>query len=306
MRRAHLGQHIREYGPKIHEYKRGTPTMGGAVVLLVFVVLIVGSYTAGVSLKSVLVLFATLGYGAIGLVDDLLSLSRGRSLGLGVRQKFVLQIAVAALFFLGLRLDLFLSRPVLVPFVDVELVLSPYLYLGLVILVLLSTTNGMNLTDGLDGLAAGTSIIILSVYAMFVYLQGEIDLLGPIIVMVSILLGFLWFNFHPAQVFLGDTGSFALGGFVGALAILTGTELLLLVVGGVLVVETLSVIVQVMSYKLFGKRVFKVSPLHHHFERAEGVDYPYLLPNFEWSESQIVVRFWILGMAFGLIAIFAY
>lgn len=300
-----LGQHIRDYGPEIHVHKIGTPTMGGAVILLSLILILMSIYILRGSLPPRLTLLAsvTLGFGLIGLADDLIGLLKRRSLGLLIRYKLLLQLAVSLLFFFSLKL-LAVSGEIKIPFSDAEFTLPWPAYLILTILVLMSTVNSMNLTDGLDGLATGVTVVMLSSY--LIILRGETDLLGLIVAFILSLLGFLWFNFYPARVFLGDTGAFALGGFVGALTILTGKELFLPIIGGVLVIEALSVVVQVASYKIAGIRVFKVSPLHHHFEKAKGIDYPFLLPNIEWAEPQITIRFWILSAMLGLIGIWAH
>jgi len=223
---------------------------------------------------------------------------------LKVRYKLLLSLFLSLAFFLWL--NSYALEGIRIPFTHsaVSLPWGPYLFL--VLLVLISTVNAMNLTDGLDGLAAGTTIIVLITYSAIVYLQGKIELLNLIIIFGMILLGFLWFNFYPARLFLGDTGSFALGGFVGALAILTGTELILPIIAIVPVMEALSIIIQVISFKFFGIRVFKVSPLHHHFEKAKGINYPFLLPTVEWPEPTITIRFWIVSAIFGLIGLWAY
>ncbi|MFQ6090938.1 MAG: phospho-N-acetylmuramoyl-pentapeptide-transferase, partial [Candidatus Bipolaricaulia bacterium] len=247
---------------------------------------------------ALLLLGATLGCGGLGLADDLIGLVRKRSLGLPIRGKLLVQLGLGLALFFGLRLA-HLPTTVLVPFADRQLELPLLPYALLVVFTLVGTVNAMNLTDGLDGLAAGVTLIMLLPFLW--WLRGNPELLGMIIILGGALLGFLWFNSYPAQVFLGDTGSMALGGFVAMLALLSGTALVLPLLGGVLVIEALSVILQVASFRWSGIRIFKVSPLHHHFEHAEGVNYRFLLPNREWPEPGITVRFWIAAAVFALL-----
>jgi len=272
--------------------------MGGSVILITFVSIGLLACSEGSSPRALLLLGATLGSGLIGLVDDLIGLVRRRSLGLLIRWKLLLQLGLALALFFGGRLA-HVPAVVIVPFADIRLELAPLPYALLVVFALLGTGNAMNLTDGLDGLATGTTLIML--LPLLWWLRGDPELVRPVMIFAGALLGFLWFNFYPARVFLGDTGSMALGGFIAMLALLSGTALVLPLLGGVLVIEALSVILQVTSYKLFGIRIFKVSPLHHHFERAEGVDYKFLLPNRELPESQITMRFWIAAAVFALL-----
>jgi len=294
------GQHIRDYGPDIHAEKAGTPTMGGSVILITFVsiALLVWLWEGQPSPRALLLLGATLGSGLIGLADDLISLMRKRSLGLLIRWKLLLQLGLALALFWGLRLA-DVPAAVKVPFTAIRLELAPLPYALLVVFTLVGTVNAMNLADGLDGLAAGVTLIMLLPFLW--WLRGDPELLLMIMTLGGSLLGFLWFNAYPARVFLGDTGSLALGGFIAMLALLSGTALVLPLLGGVLVIEALSVILQVASFRLFGVRIFKVSPLHHHFEHAEGVDYRFLLPNRELEEPQITVRFWIAAAVFALL-----
>jgi phospho-N-acetylmuramoyl-pentapeptide-transferase len=300
-----LGKHIREYGPEIHAKKEGTPTMGGLVILIAFTAFSLLAWLRGgpPSLRGWLLLGATLSYGSIGLVDDLIGLCKRRSLGLPIRYKLLLQSLLALGLFLGLKAA-GLPMLVKVPFARTWLELPLWAHGFLTIFVLVGTTNAMNLTDGLDGLATGVTVIMLLPFLWL--LQGELELWGAAIIFAGALLGFLWFNAYPAQLFLGDTGSMALGGFLGMLSLLSGTALILPLLGGVLVAEALSVMLQVTSYRLFHVRIFKVSPLHHHFERAKGVDYRFLLPNRELEEPQITVRFWIASGLLALLGLWAW
>ncbi|MCR4404944.1 MAG: phospho-N-acetylmuramoyl-pentapeptide-transferase [Candidatus Acetothermia bacterium] len=306
-RRLRLGKHIREYGPEIHAKKEGTPTMGGLVVLLVFAatLLVAWSWEGIPSPRLLLLLGATLGYGGIGLLDDLLALARRRSLGLLIRYKLLLQLALAGTLFWALRLA-GIPAEAKVPFAQLWLEMPLWLHGLLAILVLVCTTNAMNLTDGLDGLATGVTVIVLLPFLWVLRGEPALDLWGAIVIFSGALGGFLWFNCYPARVFLGDTGSLALGGFLGMLALLSGASLVLPLLGGVLVAEALSVMLQVASYRLFKIRIFKVSPLHHHFERAKGVDYRFLLPNRELEEPQITVRFWLASGIFALLGLWAW
>lgn len=301
MRRSGNGQPIREYGPTIHEHKRGTPTMGGLVILIVFLVG-AGAYHAlhgPLGLAVWTLIGATGAFGLIGLLDDLLKFTRQRSEGLAARYKLLLQgfVVVGVLTALGLQGAL--ETALRIPFMgDSEAGFTTGLIAGL---ALLGTVNAMNLTDGLDGLAGGITLFILGAYGLITQ-----EFFPVIALFGASLLGFLVFNVHPAQIFLGDTGSMALGGFIGTLSALTGTELFLLIFAVVPVAEALSVMIQVPFYKLTGRRVFKVSPLHHHFERAGGVDYDYWLPDAEWPEWAITLVFWGVTVLFALIGLWAY
>ena len=303
------GQHIREWGPKIHAGKEGTPTMGGLVILV--------SFTAMMALlwllrrewpspQELLLLIGTLSFGGIGLLDDLLSLRGGCSQGLPIRYKLLLEFALSGLLIWALwqaQVQAGELLKVKVPFMEGWLELPPPAWAALALFVLVGTANAMNLTDGLDGLAAGTTLVILGAYLWL--LPRQEGLFPSTLILGLSLLGFLWHNCHPAGIFLGDVGSLALGGFVALLALLSGTALILPLLGGLLVIETLSVILQIMSYRLFKVRIFKVSPLHHHFERAEGIDYEFLLPNRELPEPKITLRLWIVAAILALLGLLA-
>jgi phospho-N-acetylmuramoyl-pentapeptide-transferase len=309
MRWAGSGQPIREYGPKIHEHKRGTPTMGGAILLIVFLgtLLLYQLIRGALSAQGLLLVGVTLGFGLIGLLDDVLKFLQQHSQGLRARYKLLLQVLVSGAFVAALNAWGVLDSTIQVPFSSVEWTVDPRLLSVLVVLVFVGTVNAVNLTDGLDGLAAGVTLVLLAAYGVILYGASVAgDLFQLVLIFGSVLLGFLWFNVHPARIFLGDTGSLALGGFVAALSVLTGTELILLVLAFVPVVEALSVIAQVTSFRLFKRRIFKVSPLHHHFERAEGIDYPYLIPSVEWPEWAITLLFWTISAVFAVIGLVAY
>ncbi|MFP4588733.1 MAG: phospho-N-acetylmuramoyl-pentapeptide-transferase [Candidatus Acetothermia bacterium] len=299
-----VGQYIRQWGPNLHQHKSGTPTMGGIPVLAG---LVAGSgllftFSADSRPYLILLVVGTFSFGFIGLVDDLLSLWREQAKGLSVQQKLVAQIVVAAIFhFLA---DFYLSdfATLVVPFHVSSLYLNTPLHCLLNVILLVSVVNACNLTDGLDGLLAGSGILILSGLAAV----APVAVVPITLVMISCLFAFLWFNSYPADLFLGDTGSFAIGGFLGSLVIISRTQLYLPLIGGLLVLETVSVIVQVFSYKVFGHRVFKITPLHHHFERAEGIDYEYYLPTVEWAEPKVTVRLWTVQALFVLLGVTVY
>ena len=301
MKRASVGQRISQYAPRLHANKVGTATMGGMVIVLLWAMSMLVLYVLGLMPRhGAFVLASGALFGSIGFLDDLLSLHHRRSLGLSPLQKVILVTCVSAfLFFLfpeGAR------APVLVPFSMLVLNPSPFWAFVLALLVFLGTTNGLNLTDGLDGLAAGITLLVLVGY---VFILRGADIGISIVPLCGIIAGFLWVNTHPASLFLGDTGSFALGGILAALALASGTALVLPILAGVVVLEAGSVILQVCSYRLTGTRVFKVTPLHHHFEYAEGIDYPYLIAGTDWSEPKITVRFWVLQAFFLVLAMLA-
>ena len=287
LRDNEVGQFVRPEGliPDAHIEKKGTPTMGGLLILLSTAVPFV--ILSGRSTEAMLVLFAALGCGAIGFVDDWTKIVRRRSLGLAGRWRMVglaaisLVLAYAAVDVVGL------STTLDVPVVDYSWDIGPVAYGGLVFLVVAGSANALNMTDGLDGLAAGTAAIALGTYVAIAFVTEQRDLAIFAATMVGACVGFLWFNSFPAQVFMGDVGSYALGGAIAALAIMTKTEILLIVIGGVFVMETLSVMIQVVVFKRTQRRVFLMTPLHHHFEMAD------------WSETKIIVRFWLLAALFG-------
>jgi len=305
LRSLQVRQAIREEGPEHHQVKAGTPTMGG--------VLIVGSFTLATLLWADLrnpyiwtVLLVTLGYAGIGLADDWIKVVRRRNLGLTTRQKLLLQVFVGLCAGLAARaaaMPAAHAGSMAVPFFKDILVPLGILYVPFVMVVLLGSSNAVNLTDGLDGLAVGAIAIAAATYTVFVYVAGHVQIAeylrivpvsesGEVAIFTGAIagasIGFLWFNCHPAQVFMGDVGSLALGGGIGIVAVVAKQELLLVLVGGLFVLEALSVVIQVASYKLRGTRVFRMAPLHHHFELLG------------WTETQVVVRFWIIAVVFAL------
>jgi phospho-N-acetylmuramoyl-pentapeptide-transferase len=294
LRKNEFGQQIREEGPKGHVVKQGTPAMGGLLIMIAMAVpfLVFSERTV----PAVTAFFVTLGCAAIGFVDDWTKVSRRRSLGLAGRWKLVWlgAITVVVGIVAARGLDTPLTTDVYLPLLDVDLPLSWGWYV-LLFVIIAGASNGVNLTDGIDGLAAGTTTIAILTYTAMSLVaalasiravgaadQVDLDLaiLGASLVGASI--GFLWYNAFPAEVFMGDTGSMGLGGALAAFAIMTKTEILLILIGGIFLIEALSVIVQVISFKRFGRRVLLMAPLHHHFEMKA------------WSETKITVRFWIV------------
>lgn len=225
-------------------------------------------------------LFLTLGHGLLGFLDDFIKAEKKRNLGLTAKQKMLGQIILAVLFCWGVVDTLHLPYSIAIPFTHADISIG-LLYYPFVVLVIVGASNAVNLTDGLDGLASGCCVIAFSAYAMFCYMTGFNDLGYFIIILAGSCIGFLFFNYHPAKIFMGDTGSLALGGAIAGISVMTRTELLLIFLGLIFVLEALSVIIQVASFQLTGKRVFKMSPLHHHFELSG------------WSEVHVVWAFWI-------------
>ncbi len=283
-----FGQFVREEGPQTHLVKSGTPTMGGVLMLAgLLAALLVVARPNGATFTTLLLVSAVAG---IGLYDDWQKISKRRSEGLSVRYKFLLlTLAVVLADILALRY-VGVTQNVIVPGWERNLVLGPgvlgvALFSVLMLLVIVGATNAVNLTDGLDGLAAGAGSISLLVYTAIAFLERQYDLAIICGAMVGAIIGFLWYNAHPADVFMGDTGSLAIGGVLAAAAVLTKTEILLPIIGGLFVVETLSVMIQYGFFKVTGRRVFKMAPIHHHFELSG------------WQENKIVVRFWIFQAA---------
>ena len=281
LRVKEFGQQIREEGPAGHHGKAGTPTMGGLVLLLAVMVpfLILSEYRAA----SVALLGTMLAMAALGFADDWTKLRRRRSLGLSGKTKLAIQAATAIGLWLLVREWVGLEDTLRLRFVDASIDLG-LAYPVLIFLVLAGATNGVNLTDGLDGLAAGCATIVFLTYTAMTFITtGQQDLALLSACLVGACVGFLWFNSFPASVFMGDTGSLALGGAIAALAVLTKSEVLLILIGGIFVIEALSVAIQVFSFQRFRRRVFLMAPIHHHFELLG------------WSETKIILRFWIVA-----------
>lgn len=291
LRRLKFGQSIRAEGPQGHQKKAGTPTMGGTIFLVALTITAIQFSDRSGELW--MMLFVTLGFGLVGFVDDYIKVVMKRNLGLRARQKLLGQFIVSAVFFAVLYFRGF-DFSISVPFTDIKWPLGVF-YSVFLFVMLIGATNAVNLTDGLDGLAAGTSAIAFGTYAGIAAIwASQFDVAIFCAAMVGALLGFLVFNIHPAKVFMGDTGSLALGGGLAAAAVLTKTELLLVLIGFVFVAETLSVLIQVFSFQTFGKRVFKMSPIHHHFELSG------------WSEWRVVVTFWAAGLVCSAAALSVY
>jgi len=280
LRDKEFGQHIREDGPAGHAGKAGTPTMGGLLLILSVAVpfLILGSYDAA----SLAVFGTAVACALLGFADDWTKISKKRSLGVSGKQKLLAQALIAVGLYFATR-HVGLAETLQVRFLDMSIDLGIF-YPVLIFLVLAGATNGVNLTDGLDGLAAGCAAIVLFAYTAMTFItSGQEDLALLCSCLVGACVGFLWFNSFPAGIFMGDTGSLGLGGAIAALAVMTKTELLLLVIGGIFVIEALSVLIQVFAFQRFRKRVFLMAPVHHHFELMA------------WSETKIILRFWIVA-----------
>ena len=285
-----FGQSILEIGPKWHKKKSGTPTMGGVIFMFGLVIALIASYRY-VDTKSLLVLFCTLGFGLIGFLDDFIKVALKRNLGLRAWQKLALQIVVSVVFvFVGLEKGL-LDMSVKIPFTSFEWDMN-WFYIPFAIFVLLAVVNGVNLTDGIDGLATSVTIVTMLFFAVVTAMMSDVSLCVFSFALIGALMGFLLFNKNPAKVFMGDTGSLMLGGAVGALALMIQNPFIVILAGVVYLVETLSVIIQVTSFKLTGKRVFKMSPIHHHFEMCG------------WNERKIVLVFSLVQVLFCIIAYF--
>lgn len=295
LRSLHAQQSIREEGPESHQAKAGTPTMGGAFMM---VALIIGvALFAPWNVGTGMLLFLTLGHCLLGFFDDFVKAVKKRNLGLTAEQKLLGQFILAAVFCYCITEIMVVPTTLWIPVVDTQLQLG-WGYYVLAFLIIVGATNAVNLTDGLDGLAGGTSAVAAIAFSVIGLMAASmtnsigaesVAYFGAII--AAVCLGFLVYNVNPAKVFMGDTGSLALGGAFAAMAILTKTELLLVVIGGIFVMEALSVIIQVISFKTRGVRVFKMSPIHHHFELSG------------WAEQTVVNRFWFGGAVLAIIGV---
>lgn len=305
LRRNQVGQFIRDEGPKTHFNKKGTPTMGGLLILFCTTISVFLWGNLG-NAYLWLTMFVLLSYGAIGFYDDYKKQIQKVNLGLKARLKFPLQVLIAAVAGVTLLSYLDFSTKLVLPFFkDIQPDLG-WFYVALICLVVTGASNAVNLTDGLDGLVAVPNVMAFSTYAVLVYVAGNktlADYLQVILVpgagelaifcgaLVGGLIGFLWFNSYPAEIFMGDTGSLSIGAALGMVAILAKAEILLILVGGIFVLETVSVMTQVISFKLTGKRIFKMAPIHHHFE-LKG-----------WPEPKVIVRFWIISFILSLLSL---
>ena len=288
LQRLKAQQSIREEGPQAHLAKAGTPTMGGLFMMLALVltICIVPPY----SVTLWMLLFLTLGHGLLGFSDDFIKAVKRRNLGLTAKQKLAGQVVLAVLFCYISTTYAALPTTLWIPLVDITVDLGVAYYI-LALFIIIGTTNAVNLTDGLDGLATGISAIAGAAYAVVGLLVGSLSVTFFGIIVSGVCLGFLYFNANPAKVFMGDTGSLALGGAFAGMAIATKTEILLVIIGFVFVVEALSVILQVASFKTRGIRIFRMSPIHHHFELGG------------WSERKVVYVFWAVSLVTSLLGI---
>ena len=307
LRRSSLTQYVRDDGPKAHVNKTGTPTMGG--ILILFSIVLSVLMWGDLENKYIwIMIFATLGFGIIGLVDDYLKAVSKSAKGLRARYKFTAQItlALAIGFFLYNNPGDTYASKLSIPFFKRLLIDLGWFYIPFSIIVIVGSSNAVNLTDGIDGLAVGLVGIATLANAALVYISGHAGVskylqvlylpgTGELTVfcgaMFGAALGFLWYNSYPAEIFMGDVGSLGLGGALGTLAVITKNEIVLAIVGGIFVVETVSVMIQVTSYKFTGKRIFKMAPLHHHFE-LKG-----------WPEPKVIIRFWIVGIILALLSL---
>ena len=291
LKRLKIGQSVREEGPQSHLKKSGTPTMGG---IIIFVALIITVMTSGMLNKDMYILiFATFGFGLIGFIDDYLIVVRRNNDGLSPRHKLIGQIFVAALLAIYQAYTSEFGTELIIPFLNNQNLDLGLLYVPFIIFVVVGTVNSVNLTDGLDGLASGVTLIVLSFFGLVALNWGMDSISIFSTALAGACLGFLIHNAHPAKVFMGDTGSMALGGAVAAIAVLLNLPLIIPIVAGIYLIESLSVIIQVTSFKLTGKRVFLMSPLHHHYEQKG------------WKETKVVAVFWFATVILCLIGIYS-
>ena len=291
LHRLKFGQSVRDDGPKSHLKKQGTPTMGG--VIFFFTLTLGGIFLAKDSLTFWFLLATALGFGLIGFVDDYIKIVKHRSLGLTAWQKIIAQVVLSAVLIYAALKGLGIGTQVIVPGTKIVLDLG-WGYIPLVMILLIGTTNAVNLTDGLDGLAAGVTLIVATGFGLIGYISNFFSATLFAAVLMGSCLSFLFFNLHPAKIFMGDTGSFVLGGAIAALAIVTKTELFLPIMGVVYVAEVVSDIIQVSVYKRKKKRVFRMAPLHHHFELGG------------WKEQKVVYTFWAAAAIAVLIGLILY
>ena len=284
-----FGQSVRKEGPKSHMAKTGTPTMGGIVFVLVpILVMAILNYKAFLTPEMLIVVFAYLGYALIGFIDDFLIVVKKNNDGLKPSMKFLMQSVLAVIFYFAYTQ--IAKTTIQIPVLHMTLELG-FLYFILIFFMFTCESNAVNLTDGLDGLCAGTSLIAIAPFVIFALLQKNNDLAMFLLAVSGALLGYLRFNIHPAKIFMGDTGSLAIGGLLAVSAMILKQEILLVLIGGVFVMELLSVVIQVTSFKATGKRVFRMSPLHHHFELG-GM-----------KETNVVLMFWCIGLIFAVVGL---
>lgn len=287
-----FGQVEREEGLESHKSKNGTPTMGGIVFVIAAILgAFIVNFNNLLDPELILATIVLVGYSAIGFVDDALIIVKHSNKGLPPLAKLLAQTALAIIcYFFAMNFIPDFTSVITIPLLDINIDMG-YLYPALILVMFAGESNGVNLSDGLDGLATGLSMVAIAPFIIFSIMTKDYTLASYATAMVGALLGFMMFNYHPAKIFMGDVGSLGLGGFLAILAILTKQELLLILVGGVFLMETLSVIIQVVSFKTRGKRVFKMAPIHHHFEMLG------------WSEQQVTISFWFIGFICGILSI---
>ena len=287
-----FGQVEREEGLESHKSKNGTPTMGGIVFVIAAILgAFIVNFNNSLDPELILATIVLVGYSAIGFVDDALIIVKHSNKGLPPLAKLLAKIALAIIcYFFAMNFIPDFTSVITIPLLDINIDMG-YLYPALILVMFAGESNGVNLSDGLDGLATGLSMVAIAPFIIFSIMTKDYTLASYATAMVGALLGFMMFNYHPAKIFMGDVGSLGLGGFLAILAILTKQELLLILVGGVFLMETLSVIIQVVSFKTRGKRVFKMAPIHHHFEMLG------------WSEQQVTISFWFIGFICGILSI---
>ena len=287
-----FGQVEREEGLESHKSKNGTPTMGGIVFVIAAILgAFIVNFNNLLDPELILATIVLVGYSVIGFVDDALIIVKHSNKGLPPLAKLLAQIALAIIcYFFAMNFIPDFTSVITIPLLDINIDMG-YLYPALILVMFAGESNGVNLSDGLDGLATGLSMVAIAPFIIFSIMTKDYTLASYATAMVGALLGFMMFNYHPAKIFMGDVGSLGLGGFLAILAILTKQELLLILVGVVFLMETLSVIIQVVSFKTRGKRVFKMAPIHHHFEMLG------------WSEQQVTISFWFIGFICGILSI---
>ena len=284
-----FGQSIRGEGPQSHQVKKGTPTMGGIVFVIVPIIVQLLLFPQSLTMPKIQILvLAYLGYAAIGFIDDFIIVIQKNNAGLSAKMKFLMQSILAVVFFLMYRR--IETTSILIPILNQEIELG-FLYFFLIFIMFTAESNAVNLTDGLDGLCAGCSIIAMAPFVLFALRQDQPLIACFLLSVIGALIGYLFFNLHPAKIFMGDSGSLALGGLFAATAMVLKQELLLLIIGGVFLMETISVVLQVLSFKTTGKRIFKMAPIHHHFELC-GM-----------KETQVVMMFWGISLVLALIGL---
>ncbi len=292
LKRMKFGQSIRKEGPQSHQVKTGTPTMGGLTYLIPVILFALASlFFVDDSYKMLVLVIVTVGFGLIGFIDDYIIVVKKDNTGLTSKQKFLAQIAVSVIvYFIMTNAIPDIVTGLIVPGTDFEIPLG-FLFIVWIVFWQVGFSNAVNLTDGLDGLATGLAIIAFGSFLGIALIRGELETAVFLVIIIGALLGFLVYNKYPAKLFMGDTGSLALGGTLATVSIMLNESLLLLIIGIVFVIETASVMLQVASYKLTGRRIFKMTPIHHHFELVG------------WGEWKIVAVFWMTGALFGVIGV---